>query len=49
MQIAILWLAIIVMVQALFQRSKYAGWLLVPYLSWVGFAASLSSAIWRLN
>jgi len=32
-----------------FQRSKLAGWLLVPYLAWVSFAAVLNFAIWRLN
>jgi benzodiazapine receptor len=29
--------------------SKIAGWLLVPYLAWVTFAAVLNFAIWRLN
>ncbi|MFO7802043.1 MAG: TspO/MBR family protein [Desulfovermiculus sp.] len=26
-----------------------AGWLLLPYLLWVGFAAALNYAIWQLN
>jgi tryptophan-rich sensory protein len=26
-----------------------AGWLLVPYIAWVTYAASLNFAIWRLN
>jgi tryptophan-rich sensory protein len=26
-----------------------AGWLLLPYLLWVGFAAALNLAIWQLN
>ncbi len=26
-----------------------AGWLLLPYLLWVGFAAALNHAIWQLN
>jgi translocator protein len=29
--------------------SKTAGWLLVPYLAWVGFATILNFAIWVLN
>ena len=35
---------------ALFGRiDRVAGWLLVPYAAWVGFAAVLTAAIWRLN
>jgi tryptophan-rich sensory protein len=26
-----------------------AGWLLLPYLLWVGFAAYLTTGIWWLN
>jgi tryptophan-rich sensory protein len=26
-----------------------AGWLLLPYLLWVGFASALNYAIWQLN
>jgi tryptophan-rich sensory protein len=26
-----------------------AGWLLVPYIAWVGYAGALNLAIWRLN
>jgi tryptophan-rich sensory protein len=31
------------------RTSPTAGWLLVPYLAWAGFAAWLNYAIWRLN
>ena len=48
-EIVILWLAIAATTRAFFQRSKLAGWLLVPYLAWVSFAAVLNFAIWRLN
>ena len=48
-EIVILWAAIAVTLRAFFQRSKLAGWLLVPYLVWVSFAAILNFAIWWLN
>ena len=48
-EIVLLWLAIVA-TMALFARvSRPAGWLLVPYLGWVSFAAALNIAIWRLN
>ena len=28
---------------------RLAGWLLVPYIAWVGYATALNYAIWRLN
>ena len=31
------------------QASKLAGALLVPYLAWITFAATLNYAIWRMN
>jgi translocator protein len=47
--IVALWLAIAVTI-ALFRRiDGSAGWLLVPYLAWVSFAAVLNMAIWKLN
>lgn len=36
--------------RSLFARvSQPAGWLIVPYLAWVAFAAALNAAIWWLN
>ncbi len=32
-----------------FRVSVPAGWLMVPYLAWVAFAAALNWALWRLN
>jgi translocator protein len=29
--------------------SRLAGWLMVPYLLWVLFAAALNLSIWQLN
>lgn len=48
-EIVFLWAAIAVTMRAFFLRSRLAGWLLVPYLAWVSFAAVLNFAIWRLN
>ena len=36
-------------IMAFWQRSRLAALLLVPYLSWVTFAAMLNFVIWRLN
>jgi translocator protein len=48
-EIVVLWLAIVATTLAFFRRSQIAGWLLVPYLAWVSFAAVLNFTIWRLN
>lgn len=48
-EIVMLWLAITATTVAFFRCSKVAGWLLVPYLAWVSFAAVLNFAIWRWN
>ena len=47
--IVALW-AVILLTMVLFLRiTSTAGWLLVPYLLWVSFAAVLNIAIWQLN
>ncbi|MEZ6042619.1 MAG: TspO/MBR family protein [Planctomycetaceae bacterium] len=48
-EIVVLWLAILATTVAFFARSKSAGWLMVPYLSWVTFASILNFSIWQLN
>lgn len=47
--IALLWLAIVVTIVMFARARPLAGWLMVPYLAWVSFAAALNAAIWRLN
>jgi len=49
LDIALLWLALLATTVLFFRRSAAAGWLLVPYLAWVTYAAALNAAIVRLN
>ncbi len=48
-EIILLWAVILLTVVLFYRRNHTAGWLLVPYLLWVSFAAALNLAIWRLN
>ena len=41
--------AILATIAAFWRLSRGAALLLVPYLAWVGFAAALNHAIWRMN
>ena len=47
--ILLLWLSLLATIAAFRKVSGVAAWLLVPYLLWVGFAAALNFALWRLN
>jgi len=48
-EIVVLWLAILCTIIAFGSIHKTAAWLLVPYISWVSFAAILNYTIWQLN
>lgn len=48
-EIVLLWVAIILTIKAFCKVSKTASLLLVPYLTWVSFAAMLNLAIVLLN
>lgn len=48
-EILVLWAAILLTILAFGRVSRPAGWLLVPYLAWVSFAALLNAGIWWLN
>jgi tryptophan-rich sensory protein len=47
--IVLLWIAILLTIQNFLKVSKMAGFLLFPYLLWVGFAALLNFSLWILN
>jgi tryptophan-rich sensory protein len=48
-EIVVLWLAILATIFSFASINKAAAWLLVPYISWVSFAAMLNYSIWTLN
>lgn len=48
-EILILWIFILLTIFAVARIGKLSAWLLVPYISWVSFAALLNYAIWELN
>lgn len=48
-EIAVLWLAVLITTIAFFRIDRIAGWLFAPYLLWVSFATALNGAIWQLN
>jgi len=47
--IVILWLCLVATLLLFWRIRLPAGWLLVPYLAWVSFAAALNYAVWQLN
>ena len=47
--IASLLVAVVVVVGKFLRVSRLAGWLLVPYLLWVGYASYLNAGFWWLN
>jgi tryptophan-rich sensory protein len=47
--IVLLWAAIVATTVAFWRVTTLAGWLFVPYLAWVSFAAVLNFVIWRMN
>ncbi len=47
--IALLWVAIVVTIKLFYKLSRTAAWLLLPYLLWVSFATYLNYSIWALN
>lgn len=48
-EIALLWLMIYETYLQFKKINKISGYLLIPYLAWVGFATVLNASIWWLN
>lgn len=48
-EVGLLWASILLLIVVLRRHSARAGWLLLPYLVWVAFAAALNLAVVRLN
>ncbi len=47
--IILLWLFIVLSIYLFVKINKKAAYLLVPYITWVSFAAYLNYSIWQLN
>lgn len=48
-EIIVLWLMILWTIIKFYRLSAPAGWLLLPYILWVSFAAALNLSVWLLN
>ncbi len=47
--IGALWLAVLATTIAFWRVDALAGWLFLPYLGWITYAAALNAAVWRRN
>jgi tryptophan-rich sensory protein len=48
-EVGFLWLSIALLIVLIGRRTRPAAWLLLPYLIWVSFAATLNAAVVELN
>ena len=48
-EILVMWVFIVLTIFSFSRINNTAAWLLVPYVSWVSFAAILNYTIWKLN
>ncbi|HEX7335973.1 MAG TPA: TspO/MBR family protein, partial [Gemmatimonadales bacterium] len=48
-EIAVLWLVVLTTAWHFGRVRPLAAWLLLPYLSWLGFATALTWAVWQRN
>ena len=49
MEVGLLWLSIVLLIVLSWRASRLAALLLLPYLAWVSFAATLNRAVVQLN
>lgn len=49
LEIACLWLSVLLTLLLFWRIDRVAGLLFVPYLAWVSYAAVINAAIWMLN
>ncbi len=47
--VIVLWFVLLRLFLRFRNRDRVAGWLWLPYLLWVSFAAVLNAAVWQLN
>lgn len=47
--VAALWISIVVFIALTWSSNRLASLLFVPYLAWVSYAAALNFAVWQLN
>lgn len=47
--LAAMWLMIVGFIATVWNSSRLAAWLLVPYLAWATFAGALNFAVWQMN
>lgn len=48
-EILLLWIAILFTMMLFWEKSKAAGWLMLPYLLWVSYASALNFSLFQLN
>ncbi len=49
LEIVVLWIAILFTIMKFREIDRKAGYILIPYIAWVSFAALLNLSVWLLN